>query len=70
MNPEFHCVMCRKVLDLTSDLNTDENGKAVHEQCYVYRFIKKGARHAEQFQRTFLEAATPACAPESRLMGR
>jgi hypothetical protein len=60
MNPKFHCVMCSKPLNLTIDLNTDENGKAVHEQCYVNRFIRKGARHDEQFPRTFLEAARPA----------
>jgi hypothetical protein len=62
MDPEFHCVMCNALLDLTIDLNTDENGTAVHEQCYVKRFIKKDARHCEQFPRTFLEAARPAFA--------
>jgi hypothetical protein len=62
MNPEFHCVTCSRLLDLTIDLNTDENGKAVHEQCYVNRVIRKGARHCEQFPRTFLEAAQ--CIPD------
>jgi len=69
MDPEFHCVMCNTLLDLTIDLNTDENGTAVHEQCYVKRFIKKDARHCEQFPRTFLEAARPAFAAWLRLMG-
>jgi hypothetical protein len=55
MNP-VHCVICSKPLDLTSDLNTDDNGQAVHEQCYVSWLIIKGNRYHEQFPRTFLEA--------------
>jgi hypothetical protein len=59
-NPEFRCVLCSKVLDLTIDLNADDNGKAVHEQCYVNRALSKGKRYHEQFPRTFLETAGPA----------
>jgi hypothetical protein len=63
MTPEFRCVLCNKLLDLTIDLNTDDNGKAVHEQCYVNRLISKGERHHEQFLRPYgNEAARPACA--------
>jgi hypothetical protein len=34
-SPEFLCILCNKPLDLTIDVNTDEAGMAVHEQCYV-----------------------------------
>ena len=30
-------MLCSKPVELTVDLNADENGKAVHEQCYVNR---------------------------------
>jgi hypothetical protein len=33
--PKFLCVLCNKSVDLTIDLNADENGMTVHEQCYV-----------------------------------
>ena len=33
--PEIPCTICGKPLDLTVDLNADENGKAVHAHCYV-----------------------------------
>jgi hypothetical protein len=62
MTPEFRCMLCNKLLDLTIDLNTDDNGKAVHEQCYVNRLVSKDKRYHEQLPRTFLEAARPACA--------
>jgi hypothetical protein len=29
------CVICSKPVDLTVDLYADENGKAVHSNCYV-----------------------------------
>lgn len=35
---EIPCTVCRKPVDLTVDLNADENGKAVHEECYVKQF--------------------------------
>jgi hypothetical protein len=33
--PEFLCALCSKPVDLTIDLNADETGMTVHEQCYV-----------------------------------
>jgi hypothetical protein len=33
--PEIPCIFCRKPVDLEADLSADENGKAVHEECYV-----------------------------------
>jgi hypothetical protein len=33
--PEIPCTICAMPVDLTVDLSADENGKAVHEDCYV-----------------------------------
>ena len=38
--PGIPCTLCSKPVDLTVDLFADENGGAVHEQCYVKRIIK------------------------------
>jgi hypothetical protein len=35
--PEIPCILCNEAVDLSVDLNTDENGKAVHTECYVQR---------------------------------
>jgi len=35
--PEISCVVCSKTLDLQVDLCADENGKAIHEECYLKR---------------------------------
>jgi hypothetical protein len=35
--PEIPCIICSKPLDLRVDLCADENGKAVHEECYAQR---------------------------------
>ena len=35
--PEIPCVICCKLVDLSVDLSADENGKAVHTECYVKR---------------------------------
>jgi hypothetical protein len=32
---EIPCPICSKPVDLTVDLYADENGKVVHEDCYV-----------------------------------
>jgi hypothetical protein len=32
--PDIPCKLCKPV-DLSVDLSADENGKAVHEECYV-----------------------------------
>jgi hypothetical protein len=32
---EISCVLCSKPVKLHVDLCADENGKAVHEDCYV-----------------------------------
>jgi hypothetical protein len=33
--PEIPCIICAKAVDLTVDLYADENGDAMHEDCYV-----------------------------------
>lgn len=33
--PETPCVICRKPVDLETDLCADENGKATHADCYI-----------------------------------
>ena len=38
---ENSCVMCGNPVDETIDLNIDENGRGVHEQCYLDRFASK-----------------------------
>src|ERR1700691_1369752 len=35
--PEVPCLICSKPVDLSADLSADENGKAVHTECYVKR---------------------------------
>jgi hypothetical protein len=37
--PETPCTICARPVDLSVDLFADENGKAVHEDCYVKRVI-------------------------------
>jgi hypothetical protein len=37
--PEISCIICSGPLDLSLDLSADENGKAVHEECYVNRLV-------------------------------
>ncbi len=47
---EISCIICSKPVDLTVDLSTDENGKAVHTDCYVKRI----ARHKSDPSATIL----------------
>jgi hypothetical protein len=39
--PEIPCILCNKAVDLSADLYADENGKAVHEHCYVNRVTNR-----------------------------
>ena len=38
---EKSCVMCGRPVSEMVDINIDENGKGVHEQCYVDRLTGK-----------------------------
>jgi hypothetical protein len=40
------CTICTKPVDLTVDLSADENGTAVHTDCYVKR-IKESSESAK-----------------------
>jgi hypothetical protein len=42
---ETPCIICAKRVDLRVDLSADENGKAVHEDCYV-KHIMSSRRNA------------------------
>ncbi len=35
--PPISCEICSEQVDLSVDLSADENGKAVHEHCYIKR---------------------------------
>jgi hypothetical protein len=41
--PEIPCAICAKPVDLQTDLTADENGKAVHGDCYVARIASSGS---------------------------
>ncbi|MGB7599189.1 MAG: hypothetical protein WBM24_02695 [Candidatus Sulfotelmatobacter sp.] len=36
-SPQVPCNICSKPVDLSVDLCADEEGKAIHEDCYVKR---------------------------------
>jgi hypothetical protein len=40
---EISCVLCSKPVDLQMDLSADENGKAVHTDCYVKHITASGS---------------------------
>ena len=44
--PEIPCALCSKPVDLLIDLSADENGKAVHEECYVKRLTSSSSNPA------------------------
>jgi hypothetical protein len=33
--PEIPCAVCSEAVNLSAELTANENGKAVHEECYV-----------------------------------
>ncbi len=35
--PPISCEICSEQVDISADLSADENGKAVHEHCYIKR---------------------------------
>jgi hypothetical protein len=48
--PEIPCEICSTPLDLTVDLFADENGKSVHEECYVQRITNERLNSPHTFQ--------------------
>ena len=43
---EIPCILCSNPVNLVSDLSADENGKAVHEECYVKRITGSSSNSA------------------------
>jgi len=41
---KISCILCSAPVDLKVDLSADENGKAVHTECYVQRITKPQGR--------------------------
>ena len=56
-SPELLCLICRKPVDLQIDLCADENGKAMHGDCYVKRITS--ARLAQAWADTFSLSTNP-----------
>jgi len=46
--PEIPCKICNQAVDLNTDLIADENGKAVHEHCYVQHITNHLHPRSEQ----------------------
>ncbi len=58
--PEISCAICSLPMDLRIDLCADENGKAIHEDCYCKRLFSESPK---QNRETLLEVlASPALA--------
>jgi hypothetical protein len=50
--PEISCALCSNTVDLLIDLSADENGKAVHEECYVRRLASSSSNPAAAIMAT------------------
>ena len=53
MNSSYICPICKEPVDLAQDQYADENGKVMHEKCYVQRLMSSrndppDPHHAEQ----------------------
>jgi hypothetical protein len=45
--PEIPCKICSKPVDLKVDLYANENGEAVHEDCYVKHLMSSRSNPSE-----------------------
>ena len=45
--PDIPCRLCGKPVNLSADLSADENGKAVHEECYVKHITVSSSKMSE-----------------------
>jgi hypothetical protein len=61
--PEISCTLCSKPVDPRVDLSADENGKAVHEDCYVKRIT---TTHSRPFVATMTDWIQKSRLPELR----
>jgi hypothetical protein len=64
--PEINCIVCNHPITLETDLNADENGKPVHEECYVNNLTS--ARSNQTAAGKLLDMLSsqlpPLCCPE------
>jgi hypothetical protein len=65
---EIPCKLCSKPVDLTSDLSADENGKAVHSECYVRHII--GTLQSHRAIPSLATRSHSTSVPYLRLLGR
>jgi hypothetical protein len=42
--PKMSCKICSRPVDLCVDLCADENGRVVHEDCYVAQYTRSQTR--------------------------
>jgi hypothetical protein len=47
VNPHILCRICGEPVSLTSDTVADEDGKPVHERCYVTRVLPSDGPQAD-----------------------
>jgi hypothetical protein len=63
---EMPCVICRKPLSLHIELCADENGKAVHCDCYIKRIIS--ARLAKAWTGSFCLSSSASTLREQQML--
>jgi hypothetical protein len=61
--PPISCMLCSKPVNLQTDFQADENGKAVHEDCYVKHIGPKQLDRAPKG----LDMVEPPLPPRSHL---
>jgi hypothetical protein len=59
--PAILCTICAKPLNLVVDLCADENGKAVHEECYLKRITTPRSRPPDTSMSDEVQIALPDC---------
>jgi hypothetical protein len=47
VNPPIHCRICGEPISLTFGTVADEDGKPVHERCYVSRMLSFDEQQAD-----------------------
>jgi len=57
--PEIACSICAKPVRLEADLNADENGRIVHEDCYVSRLTARPNQTTAEKLLAMLSAQPP-----------
>jgi hypothetical protein len=60
------CMLCCQPVDLQRDLQTDESGKAVHENCYVKHVTRKQRKRSCKMLRTVASPLAILCLENAR----